>query len=70
MVVVFFADSLRVVKTFTGDLALTVRANLRPRWLRRKPVLREDVRFLGLPMCIKLLLFAEIYLIMLALILT
>lgn len=50
-------DSLRVVKAFTGDDALTRRANLTTRWLRRDPVRRGVVRFLGLPiLSIKLLI--------------
>jgi hypothetical protein len=34
----------------TGDLALTARANLSTKWLRRAPVARWLVRFFGLPM--------------------
>jgi hypothetical protein len=45
------ALSRRVVKTFTGDFALTLRASLRTRWLRRVPVRRGLVRFFGLPIC-------------------
>ena len=41
--------SRRVVKTLTGDFLLTARANSRTRWLRRAPVARGLVRFLGLP---------------------
>lgn len=33
----------------TGDFALTLRANLTTRWLRRVPVRRGVVRFFGLP---------------------
>jgi hypothetical protein len=44
------ADSRFVVRTFTGDLAFTFRASFKTRWLRRVPVLRGLVRFLGLPM--------------------
>ncbi len=42
-------DSLRVVKTLTGLLAFTARASFITRWLRRVPVRRDEVRFLGLP---------------------
>lgn len=41
--------SRRVVYARTGDLAFTLRANFTTRWLRRVPVRRGDVRFLGLP---------------------
>lgn len=47
-------DSRRVVKALTGDFALTARANLTTKWLRRAPVARGLVRFLGLPMDILL----------------
>jgi hypothetical protein len=46
----FLPDSRLVVNALTGDLALTARANLTTKWLRRLPVLRGVVRFLGLPM--------------------
>jgi hypothetical protein len=39
-----------VVRAFTGDFALTARANLITKWLRRAPVRRGVVRFFGLPM--------------------
>ncbi len=42
-------DSFLVVRTFTGDLPLTIRASFSTRWLRRRPVLRALVRFFGLP---------------------
>jgi hypothetical protein len=45
----FLPLSRRVVNALTGDLALTARANLRTKWLRRVPVRRADVRFFGLP---------------------
>jgi hypothetical protein len=45
----FLLDSRTVVRTLTGDLALTFRANVSTMWLRRVPVLRGLVRFLGLP---------------------
>jgi hypothetical protein len=41
--------SRTVVRTLTGDLLLTFRANFNAKWLRRVPVLRGLVRFLGLP---------------------
>jgi hypothetical protein len=43
------ADSRLVVRTLIGDFALTLRASLRTKWLRRVPVLRGLVRFFGLP---------------------
>ena len=43
-------DSLGVVYALTGDLALTARASFTTKWLRRLPVRRGVVRFLGLPM--------------------
>ena len=42
-------DSRIVVKALIGDLPLTLRASLTTSWLRRVPVLRCEVRFLGLP---------------------
>lgn len=48
-------DSLRVVKTFIGLLALTALASSSTKWLRREPVRRADVLFLGLPMAKNLL---------------
>lgn len=47
---VFLPNSLRVVKAFTGDLALTARANFTTKWLRRLPVRLGVVRFFGFPM--------------------
>lgn len=44
-----FADSREVVYAFTGDFAFTLRAKATTWWLRRVPVLRCEVRFLGLP---------------------
>jgi len=41
--------SLLVVRTLTADLAFTARASLSTKWLRRVPVRRGLVRFLGLP---------------------
>jgi hypothetical protein len=38
------------VRILTGDVALTLRANLRAKWLRRVPVFLGLVRFFGLPM--------------------
>ena len=45
----FLPDSRRVVYALIGDLALTARANLTSKWLRRRPVRRGEVRFFGLP---------------------
>jgi hypothetical protein len=45
----FLADSRTVVRTLTGDLALTLRANSKTKWLRRVDVRRGDVRFFGFP---------------------
>jgi hypothetical protein len=42
-------DSFVVVKALTGDVALTFRASFKTRWLRRVPLRRGLVRFLGLP---------------------
>jgi hypothetical protein len=50
------ALSRRVVNALTGDLPLTLRANFKTKWLRRVPVRRGLVRFLGLPMVLKILL--------------
>lgn len=41
--------SRRVVYALTGDFALTERANLTTKWLRRVPVRRGVVRFFGFP---------------------
>ena len=49
LLAVFLPNSLRVVKALTGDLAFTCRASSTTMWLRRAPVARCDVRFLGLP---------------------
>lgn len=46
---IFLLDSRAVVYAFTGDFAFTERASLTTKWLRRVPVLRGLVRFLGLP---------------------
>ena len=45
----FLPDSRLVVRTLTGEVALTARASLSRRWLRRRPVLRGLVCFLGCP---------------------
>ncbi len=37
------------MRTLTGDLLFTLRANVSTMWLRRVPVFRGLVRFLGLP---------------------
>lgn len=49
VLVVLLPNSRRVVKALIGDFALTWRASLTTKWLRRAPVARCDVRFLGLP---------------------
>jgi hypothetical protein len=45
----FLPLSRLVVYTLTGDLALTLRASFKVRWLRLVPVRRGVVRFFGLP---------------------
>ena len=42
-----FGVSLAVSKALTGEVRLTERANFRRRWLRRRPVLRGLLCFLG-----------------------
>jgi hypothetical protein len=49
------ALSRLVVNTLIGDFALTRRASFSTSWLRRVPVRRGLVRFLGLPIGVKLL---------------
>jgi hypothetical protein len=46
---VFLPVSRLVVNAFTGLFAFTFRASFNTRWLRRLPVRRCVVRFLGLP---------------------
>ena len=57
----FLPVSRRVVRAFTGDLALTLRASSNTKWLRRVPVRRGDVRFLGLPIVYLNSLILEIF---------
>lgn len=45
----FLPDSRRVVYALTGDFAFTFRASSTNKWLRRVPVRRGLVRFLGFP---------------------